>query len=97
MAGPAYGPPLAQPPGQAAFWPPGLGYNSIGLRVVRFLLHALWWAGIGCVGFGIYVGIKIRRVSQDGLNATCGNVFDALFKHDAYPVWRRRHPEVSLH
>lgn len=84
MAGPPFSPPFAQPPGQAAFWPPGVGYNSVGLRVVRFLLHGLWWAGIGCVGFGIYVGIKIHRVFQDGQNAKCGNAFDAIFKHDGY-------------
>jgi hypothetical protein len=84
MAPPTFGPPLAQPLGQAAFGPPGVGYNSIGLRVVRFLLHGLWWAGIGCVGFAVYLGIKVHRVSLDGQSARCGNVFDAIFKHNAY-------------
>src|ERR1700752_5287174 len=84
MAPPTFGPPLAQPLGQAAFGPPGVGYNSIGLRVVRFLLHGLWWAGIGCVGFAVDLGIKVHRVSLDGQSARCGNVFDAIFKHNAY-------------
>ena len=83
-AGPTYLPPIGQPLSQPAFFPPGPGYKPVGLRVVRGFLHLFWWAGIGCVGFGIYLGVKVHRVSQDGQNATCGNVFDAIFKHAAY-------------